>query len=115
MEQDTLYVCWLMAGSGKREANATRRRLTEGEARDLYRLRCWVIVNGEVRALLSPVAPLDAVVGNLWRGAIQPMRASWVPGPVACARLRREIEQLPVALGLTRRPEQWHYSSAATD
>ena len=115
MAHNALYVCWLLAGSGTRAANATRRRLAEGEARDLYRLRSWVIVNGEARALLSPEAPREVVMGSLWRGHVQPLKARWVPGLQACARLQREIEQLPVAMGLTRRPEQWPHSSAATD
>ena len=109
-----LYVAWQTASQGTRSAIATRRQLFQGEKQHLYRLRSWVVVNGEAQVLVTPVGSLDEIVGELWRGASRPLRTRWVSGR-ACARLSRAIEREPVRLGLIGRPEQWPHSSAAAE
>jgi hypothetical protein len=107
-----LYLVWQT--SRATAVGAIQRRLKQGERQRLYRLRSWVIVNNEAHALVTPSACLDEIVDELWQGEIQPLRTRWVPR-AACADVAREIERVPVRLGLSRRPEQWPHSSAAVE
>lgn len=108
-----LYIAWKLETVGAASAENVQRRLAEGEGNRLYRLRSWVIVNGEARALLKPDAPLEQITESIWSDGAQPVRSRWVAGQRACARAAREIETVPVELGLASRPEQWPFSSAA--
>lgn len=110
---DALYIAWRTNPADANSAGVAKNRLASGEGRHLYRLRSWVIVNGEARALLAPAAPLEQIAGALSDDAGQLLASRWVAGQRACAELAREIERSPVALGLAERPEQWPYSSAA--
>lgn len=107
-----LYLSWRVADPDKSGATKVRRRLNSGENRHLYRLRSWVVVGGEVRALLSPAATLERIADAVWCENSEPLATRWIQ-PRDCARIAREIETSPVSLGLAERPEQWPYSSAA--
>jgi|SRR5579862_1442949 len=107
-----LYLVWQT--SRAIAVGAIQRRLEQGEQDRLYRLRSWVIVNNEAHALVTPSASVDEIVGELWRGETQPLKTRWV-SRAACAHVAREIERVPVRLGLSERPEQWPHSSAAAE
>jgi hypothetical protein len=108
---DALYVSWQLDGNAN-SANSLKRALSEGEGRNLYRLRSWMVARGEARALLIPEAPLEEITGALWHPVARPAAARWIEGQRRCAALTREIETAPVELGLARRPEEWPLSSA---
>src|SRR3954470_18678977 len=107
-----LYVAWKLPQQDVAAPGKVHRRLSSGQARNLYRLQSWVIAGGQVQALLSPTASLDRIATALWDPAAEPLSGRWVSGP-ACADLTRRIETTPVHLGLAARPEQWPWSSAA--
>ena len=81
----------------------------------MYRLQSWVIIDGVVRALLCPDAPLESITGAIWNEGTRPLESRWVAGRKACAETALEIEMAPVQMGLAARPEQWPYSSAAIE
>jgi hypothetical protein len=110
---DALYVAWKLDTADAASARRAQQLLAKGEQQNLYCLRSWVVAQGEVRALLSPAAPLEQITGVIWTDRVQPLVSRWVPSKRACAALAREIETIPVGLGLAVRPEQWPYSSAA--
>jgi hypothetical protein len=110
--RDALYLVW--QESRAIAMGAIQRRLEQGEEQRLYRLRSWVIVHNEAHALITPSASLDEIVDELWQDEIQPLKTRWV-SRAACAHVAREIERVPVLLGLSPRPEQWPHSSAATE
>jgi hypothetical protein len=110
---DALYLSWRLRTPDTTSVDLIRRRLNQGEIRHLYRLRSWVIVGGEVRALLSPAVTLDRIARAIWGDHSQPVSTRWVRQQ-DCARVSRDIERVPVHLGLASRPEQWPFSSAAT-
>ena len=110
---DALYIAWRTNAADANSARSAKRRLAQGEGKHLYRLRSWVIVNGEGRALLAPGAPLEQIAGAVSDRADQMLSSRWIAGSRACAELARDIERMPVVLGLADRPEQWPYSSAA--
>ncbi len=112
-EADALYLAWKLQNDGPRAAQKIRRRLSSGETRQLYRLRSWVIVRGEVQALLSPAVSLDRIATSIWDDGSQPISSRWVPCD-ECAKIVRDMETAPVSMGLADRPEQWPWSSAAT-
>jgi hypothetical protein len=112
---DALYIAWKLDTADAAAASRMQDRLEKGHNRKLYRLRSWVIVNGEARALLAPEAPLEEITEAIWPRDTQPLLSRWIAGRRACAETARQIEQAPVALGLARRPEQWPYSSASWD
>jgi len=117
---DALYVSWkLEAGEdGALEediADSMRRAITEGEDRNLYRLRSWMVARGEARALIVPEAPLEEIAEALWAPVAPPTASRWVAGQRKCAALTREIETAPVEFGLASRPEEWPFSSAFRD
>jgi hypothetical protein len=107
-----LYLVWQT--SRAIAVGAIQRRLEQGEQQRLYRLRSWVIVNNETHALVTPSASLDEIVDELWHGETQPLKTRWVSRS-ACAHIAREIERVPVLLGLSERPEQWPHSSASAE
>jgi hypothetical protein len=74
-----------------------------------------VAVRGEVRALLLPVAALENIAEAIHKQGSDPVVSRWVGTERACAALAREIEAMPVTLGLTASPEQWPLSSAASN
>jgi hypothetical protein len=106
-----LYIAWKFDTADDRSATRVWNLLSRGHDRNLFRLRSRVIVNGELRALIAPAAPLDRIAAAL--GGLAATR--WIDGERACAALAREIESAPVRLGLAQRPEQWPLSSAAAD
>ncbi len=110
---DALYIAWRMNPADADSAGTAKNRLAQGEGRHLYRLRSWVIVNGEGHALLAPAASLEQIAGAVSDDAEEVVASRWIAGRRECAEVAREIELTPVALGLTDRPEQWPYSSAA--
>jgi hypothetical protein len=111
---DALYIAWKLDTADAASAQRAQYLLAKGEQRNLYCLRSWVVAAGEVRALLSPAASLELITETIWSGKVEPLESRWVPGKRACAVLAREIETVPVGLGLAVRPEQWPFSSAAT-
>jgi len=107
-------MAWKTSPAGVHSARLAKKRLALGEGRHLYRLRSWVILNGEVRVLLAPAAPLEEIAGAVSNRPEEMICSRWIAGQRACAELAREIERAPVVLGLADRPEQWPYSSAAS-
>lgn len=110
---ELLYIAWKLNQSDAASAPSVLTRLVQGETWGLYRLRSWVIANGEARALLAPQAPLERIAEAIWGEGSQPLGSRWIAGKQACAAAAREIETIPVDLGLASRPEQWPLSSAA--
>ena len=115
-----LYIAWKFdtadgAPSASAAAERVWNRLSRGERLHLFRLRSRVFVNGEVRALLLPVAPLERIAAAINEPGANPVASRWVKTARECAVLAREIEAVPVNLGLAQRPEQWRLSSAAAD
>jgi len=96
-------------------ANSMRLVIIEGENRNLYRLRSWMVAKGEARALIAPEAPLEEIAAALWAPVAAPIATRWVAGQRRCAALTREIETAPVEFGLATRPEEWPFSSAFRD
>lgn len=109
---DALFLAWRLQSDDQMAARKTRRRLNSGESRQLYRIRSWVIVRGEVQALLSPAVSLDRIASSIWGQNSAPTSTRWVRRS-ECPKLVREMETIPVTLGLAARPEQWPWSSAA--
>jgi len=115
-----LYVSWKLEAveegeDGGKTADSMQRAITEGEDRNLYRLRSWMVAKGEVRALIVPEAPLEEIADALWAPVAPPIATRWVAGQRKCAALTREIETAPVEFGLASRPEEWPFSSAFRD
>jgi len=110
---DALYIAWKLDTADAASARRAQQLLAQGEQENLYCLRSWVVARGEVRALLSPAASLEQITGAIWSDQVEPLESRWVPGKRECAVLAREIETVPVGLGLAVRPEQWPFSSAA--
>ena len=110
---DALYMAWRFDAADGCSAGRMQDLLTRGERQKLYRLISWVVVDGEVRALLEPAAPLEQIAAVVWKGSTKQVASRWIASESACAAVTREIEISPVALGLAMRPEQWPYSSAA--
>ena len=81
----------------------------------LYRLRSWVVVNGEIRALVAPAAPVEEIAQAARHEHCETVSARWIITERACTDLVREIETAPVNLGLASRPEEWPFSSAASE
>jgi hypothetical protein len=74
-----------------------------------------VIAGGEARALLAPAAPLERIAAAIWDCPADAIFTQWIESADVCARLARDIETAPVSMGLAKRPEQWPFSSAASD
>jgi hypothetical protein len=106
-----LYFVWRF----ERSAARARKLLDRGEKLHLYRLRSWVAVNGEIRALVAPAATVEEIAEAARRGRCETVSAEWVISEHACTNLVREIETAPVSLGLASRPEEWPFSSAASE
>lgn len=109
---DALYVAWRLRTNDRATAQRIRRKLNSGETRNLFRIRSWVIVRGEVQALLSPAVSLDRIAASIWGDDTAPTSSRWVRRN-ECAKIVRDMETTPVTLGLAARPEQWPWSSAA--
>lgn len=109
---DALYVSWRLQTNDRAAAQRIRRKLNSGETRRLFRIRSWVIVRGEVQALLSPAVSLDHIASSIWGDDTAPTSSRWVRRN-ECAKIVRDMETIPVILGLAARPEQWPWSSAA--
>jgi hypothetical protein len=110
---DALYIAWKLDAADAVSAIRAQELLAKGEFLKLYRLQSWVVAQGEVKALLAPAAPLEQITRVIWTVRVQPLSSRWIPGKRACAEMAREIEFVPVGLGLAMRPEQWPFSSAA--
>ncbi len=107
-----LYIAWKFDPAGVTSALGVWNSLSRGEILHLFRLRSRVVVNGEVRALLSPAAPLERIADAI---SADLLTSRWIGTERECAAMAREIESVPVKLGLAQRPEQWPLSSAAFD
>lgn len=110
---DAMYIAWKLDTADAVSAESAKSMLTEGEAANLYRLRSWVVASGRLEALLVPETSLDQVAGALWPETAEPVTSRWIEGKRKCDALARQIEKLPVALGLASTPAQWPWSSAA--
>jgi len=111
---DALYLSWKLEANDDAAASM-RHAITEGESRNLYRLRSWMVAKGEARALIVPEAPLEEIADALWAPVAPPTATRWIAGQRKCAALTREIETAPVEFGLASRPEEWPFSSAFRD
>jgi hypothetical protein len=111
---DALYVAWRLEADVD-SADSLQQLLTVGQSRNLYRLRCWMAACGEARALIVPHAPLEDIASALFTTAAEPLSTRWIRGISKCAAMTREIETVPVQMGLANRPEEWRYSSAFGD
>ncbi len=109
---DALFIAWRLQPDDRASAQRTRRKLNSGESRKLFRLRSWVIVQGEVQALLSPAVSLDRIASSIWGDNSSPTSSRWIRRN-ECAKIVRDMETIPVILGLAARPEQWPWSSAS--
>lgn len=110
-----LYLAWKLDSADDDCAGRAHSRLTAGETRSLYRLRSWAIANGVAHVLLAPSAPLEAIVEAILPESGQPISSRWIESKQDCAILVREIETVPVRLGVATRPEQWPFSSASEE
>ena len=114
-----LYLAWRLNDTDADSVNATTARLAKGQKQRLYRLFSWVVADGQAQALLAPAAPLEEITAALWNVVPSDdhgsLKARWIAGSVDRAELARQIESVPVTLGLARRPEEWPFSSAAQD
>ena len=112
-----LYLAWRLRDTDANSAQETKERLTRGEKQNLYRLCSWVVVDGEAQALLTPTASFEEITTAIWRKSPEPsdetLRTRWISSSQLLAELTREIEIVPVQLGLARRPEEWPFSSAS--
>jgi hypothetical protein len=111
-KSDALYIAWQLDDQKAGSAGVAQERLTGGQGQNLYRLQSWVIIDGVVRALLCPDAPLESIIGAIWSAGTKPLQSRWVAGQKACAEAAREIEMAPVLMGLAAGPGQWPFSSA---
>lgn len=110
-----LYLAWKLDSADDDCAGRARTRLTAGEGRFLYRVRSWAIAMGEAHVLLAPEAPLEEIVEAILPDSGQPTASRWIESRRACAIAVREIETVPVRLGVAIRPEQWPFSSASAE
>ena len=111
---DALYVAWKLEEE-THSAGSVQQMLTSGHDRNLYRLRSWMVARGDVRALLVPSAPLEEIADALFAPIAPVVSTRWIAGLRKCAAMTREIERIPVQLGLANRPEEWPFSSAFRD
>lgn len=110
-----LYIAWKFSETDEASARRVWNRIRRCGGKRLFRLRSGVVVQGEARALVAPLAPLETIAAAVLRADSRPVISRWIGTEIACAALAREIESVPVNLGLARRPEQWLLSSAAVD
>ena len=110
-----LYLAWKLDSADDDCAGRARNRLTAGEGRFLYRLCSWAIAKGEAHVLLAPEASLEEIVEAILPASGQPTSSRWIESWRACALAVREIETVPVRLGVAVRPEQWPFSSASLE
>ncbi len=107
-----LYIAWHF-DSAEGSPSRVWTRLSNGERQHLFRLRSGVVVDGEARALMQPCAALETITAAICE--TKPVATRWVATERACAMLSREIESVPVNLGLALRPEEWPLSSASVE
>jgi hypothetical protein len=88
-----IYIAWKVDSGSALAARHVRERLKAGEEARLYRVRAWTIVNGEVRALLIPTAPLEAIVDSVLAVSGTCLLVRWAQGKRACASAEREIHR----------------------
>lgn len=112
---NALYIVWRTRGVVELATARARKLLRRGQTLQLYRLRSWVAVNGEIRALVAPAAPLREIAEAARKEHCDTVSAHWVVSERACMNLVRDIEMAPVHMGLASRPEEWPFSSAANE
>ncbi len=112
---NALYIVWRFRDAGECSTARAQKLLNHGQKLRLYRLHSWVAVNGEIRALVAPAAPVEEIAAAARRERCETVSTRWVASERACTSLVREIETAPVQLGLASRPEEWPFSSAAND
>jgi hypothetical protein len=64
---------------------------------------------------MAPAAPIERIAEAIWGCPANAIVTRWIANVDLITRLAREIEMAPVSLGLAKRPEQWPFSSAASD
>jgi REP-associated tyrosine transposase len=97
--------------------------------KNLFRLRAYVLMANHIHILIEPLAPLSKITHQI-KGATA-YRANlilsrtyqrfwqdesfdrWVRTPAEGEKIRKYIENNPVAAGLVTRPEDWPWSSAS--
>lgn len=113
-----------------RVAEAAFRELRRAHLdKELFRLLAYVLMANHVHILVEPLAPLSRITHDV-KGATA-YRANlilshthkrfwqdesfdhWVRNPAEGEKIRRYIENNPVAAGLVSRPEEWPWSSAS--
>ncbi len=106
------------------------RELRDGYlAKKLFRLRAYVLMANHVHILIEPHAPLSTITQRIkgataYRANLALRRTyqrfwqdesfdHWVRNPAEGEKIRKYIENNPVAAGLVARPEDWPWSSAS--
>jgi hypothetical protein len=112
---NALYIVWRFRSARELSAARARKLLNHGQKLNLFRLHSWVAINGEIRALVAPAAPVEEIAAAARKERCEAVSTRWVATERACTNLVREIETAPVHLGLASRPEEWPFSSAAND
>jgi putative transposase len=97
--------------------------------RQLFRLRAYVLMPNHVHVLVEPLASLSKIMHQIkgataYRANLVLLRTHqrfwqdesfdhWVRNPAEGEKIRKYIENNPVAAGLVTRPEDWPWSSAS--
>jgi hypothetical protein len=112
---DALYIAWEFENTRGNSPQKMCDLLTRGEERHLYKLRSWVVLDGVVKALVTPVAAAKEIAEAISGNRAVMIVSRRIQTERACAVVARRIETAPVSLGLAARPEQWPLSSAASE
>jgi putative transposase len=111
-------------------AEAVFREICDAHQRHkLFRLRAYVLMANHMHILLAPLAPLSKIThrvkgASAYRANLILSRTRsrfwqdesfdhWVRNPAEGGKIRKYIENNPVAAGLVSRPEEWPWSSAS--
>jgi hypothetical protein len=111
--KNALYMVWRYEGAGKGSATQAQNLLNRGQEKCLFQVRSYVAANREVRVLLNPAAPVEEIARAARKQRYETVTTRWIASERTCTSLIREIETVPVNLGLASRPEEWPFSSAA--
>jgi REP-associated tyrosine transposase len=127
LDQARIGPIWL--SEPKVAAVAFRELRAADQQKNLFRLRAYVLMANHILILIEPFAPLSKITHQI-KGATA-YRANlilsrtyqrfwqdesfdrWVRTPAEGEKIRKYIENNPVAAGLVTRPEDWPWSSAS--
>jgi putative transposase len=103
--------------------------LQNGQAKQMFRLRAYVVMANHVHVLLEPIDPIGRITqalkgktareGNRLLGLTgarfwqEESFDHWIRTPQEWTRIRTYIERNPVSAGLVAKPEDWLWSSAS--